>query len=87
MWAADFVPGALILTGGATARCVCERLGVAGVRLKGEFQPGVPHGVLHGGLWDGTRVVTKAGGFGTPETLLDVVRLLGVSSVAEPTYD
>ena len=43
--------------------------------------------MLHGGLWDGVRVVTKAGGFGTPETLLDVVRALGVSSVAEPNYD
>lgn len=91
-WATDdgtaaFTPGALVMTGGATARFVCERLGASGVRLQGEFQPGVPHGTLHGGVWHGVRIVTKAGGFGTPETLLDVVRALGVSSVAEPTHD
>ena len=85
--AAEFTPGALVLTGGATARFVCERLGAHGVRLEGELQPGVPFGTLHGGLWHGVQVVTKAGGFGTPDTLLDVVRALGVSSVAEPTHD
>jgi uncharacterized protein YgbK (DUF1537 family) len=77
----------LVLTGGATARFVCERLGAHGVRLEGELQPGVPYGTLHGGLWHGVQVVTKAGGFGTPDTLLDVVRALGVSSVAEHTHD
>jgi uncharacterized protein YgbK (DUF1537 family) len=84
---AEFTPGALVVTGGATARFVCERLGAYGVRLQGEVEPGVPQGILQGGLWHGLRVVTKAGGFGTPETLLDVVRALGVSSVAEPTHD
>jgi hypothetical protein len=38
---------------------------------------------LQGGKWHGIKVVTKAGGFGTPDTLLDVVHALGVSSVAE----
>jgi uncharacterized protein YgbK (DUF1537 family) len=86
-WAADFLPGALVLTGGATARAVCERLGAHGVRLEGELEPGIPYGQLQGGPWHGVQVVTKAGGFGTPETLLDVVRALGVSSVTEPTHD
>ena len=86
-WADAFQPGAVVLAGGATARLVCERLGALGVRLQGELQPGIAHGLLQGGLWDGVRVVTKAGGFGTPETLLDVVQALGVSSVAERTHD
>ncbi len=86
-WADAFQPGAVVLAGGATARLVCERLGAHGVRLQSELQPGIPHGLLRGGLWDGVRVVTKAGGFGTPETLLDVVQALGVSSVAERTHD
>jgi uncharacterized protein YgbK (DUF1537 family) len=84
-WAADHSPSAVVLTGGATARLVIERLGARGVRLRGELQPGIPYGFLHGGRWHGLPVVTKAGGFGTPETLLDVVRALGVSSVAERT--
>jgi uncharacterized protein YgbK (DUF1537 family) len=83
----EFRPGALVLAGGAVARLVCERLGAHSVRLNGELQPGIPFGQLQGGRWDGLRVVTKAGGFGTPQTLLDVVRALGVSSVAEPTHD
>ena len=82
-----FRPGAVVLAGGATARLVCERLGAHGVRLAGELQPGIPYGHLQGGLWDGVRVVTKAGGFGLPETLLDVVHALGVSSVAERTHE
>jgi len=76
-WSADLLPGAVVLAGGATARNVCERLGAVGVRLAGELSPGVPIGRLVGGAWNGVRVVTKAGGFGQPNTLLDVVRALG----------
>jgi D-threonate/D-erythronate kinase len=86
-WAAEFTPQAVVLAGGATARLVCERLGADGVRLSGELQPGIPFGSLQGGRWDGVLMVTKAGGFGSPETLLDVVHALGVSSVAERTHD
>ncbi len=86
-WAAKFTPSAVVLAGGATARLVCERLSAHGVRLAGEFLPGIPYGSLQGGVWDGVRVVTKAGGFGAPDTLLDVVHALGVSSVAERSHD
>jgi len=48
--------------------------------LRGEIEPGIPVGTLEDGVWHGVTVVTKAGGFGTPDTLLDVVRALGVSS-------
>jgi uncharacterized protein YgbK (DUF1537 family) len=74
-------PELLVLTGGETARRVCERLAVRGVRLLGEVQPGMPFGHLRGGVWDGVLVVTKAGGFGGPDALLDAVRLLGPSSL------
>jgi uncharacterized protein YgbK (DUF1537 family) len=86
-WAAEFTPTAIVLAGGATARLVCERVGAHGVRLHGELEPGIPFGYLVGGVWNGVRVVTKAGGFGSPTTLLDVVHALGVSSVAERTHD
>ena len=82
-WARDHTPRAVLLTGGATAREVSHRLGATSLRLLGELQPGVPVGTLEDGLWHGITVVTKAGGFGTPETLLDVVRGLGVSSPAD----
>jgi hypothetical protein len=40
-------------------------------------------GTLEGGPWDHVAVITKAGGFGAPSTLLDAVRALGVSSLPD----
>jgi D-threonate/D-erythronate kinase len=77
-------PGLVILTGGATARAVCTALGVDGIDLLSEVLPGIPIGRLRGGIWPGILVVTKAGGFGGPNTLLDVLRLVGPSSVDTP---
>jgi uncharacterized protein YgbK (DUF1537 family) len=67
---------ALVLTGGETAVGVARRLGAVGIRLEGEVEPGIPVGDLIGP--NPYRVVTKAGGFGEPDTLVKVVeRLLG----------
>ncbi|MBV9600396.1 MAG: hypothetical protein JOZ87_26600 [Chloroflexi bacterium] len=82
-WARRHTPRAVVLTGGATAREVSHRLGATSLRVLGELQPGIPAGTLEDGVWHGVKVVTKAGGFGTPDTLLDVVRALGVSSSAD----
>jgi uncharacterized protein YgbK (DUF1537 family) len=79
-WSQTHRPGAVVLVGGATARAVCERFNAHGVRLVGELSPGIPCGSLIGGFWDGMPVVTKAGGFGSPNTLLDVAYALGVRS-------
>jgi len=65
---------ALVLTGGDTAVGVARRLGAAGIRLEGELEPGVPLGILIGPR--PYRVVTKAGGFGEPDTLLRAVERL-----------
>lgn len=59
----------LIMTGGDTAALVCEALGVRGIRLIREALPGIPYGRLIGGRLNGTPVITKAGGFGTENTL------------------
>jgi uncharacterized protein YgbK (DUF1537 family) len=80
-WSNEFKPRAVILAGGATARLVCERIGAHGVHLNGELAPGIPFGRLIGGIWDQVPVVTKAGGFGVPSTLLDAVQALGVLSI------
>ena len=67
---------ALVLTGGETAVGVARRLGAVGVRLEGEVEQGIPTGTLIGP--SPYRVVTKAGGFGEPDTLVRVVKgLLG----------
>jgi D-threonate/D-erythronate kinase len=60
--------GGLILTGGDTARAVCRHLGATGVHVVAEIEPGVPAGRLLGGA--GLPAVTKAGAFGSDDTLV-----------------
>jgi uncharacterized protein YgbK (DUF1537 family) len=69
-------PAALVLTGGDTARAVCGALGIQALEILSEAAPGVPISRLQGGRWDGLPVVTKAGGFGQPETLARVTQVL-----------
>jgi 4-hydroxythreonine-4-phosphate dehydrogenase len=67
--------GGLIASGGETARTVLENWGVTELRLMGELEKGVPISVTEN--W--TRqlsVITKAGDFGEPETLLNCRRFL-----------
>jgi 4-hydroxythreonine-4-phosphate dehydrogenase len=62
----------LVLTGGETARAVCDRVGVTAIELIREIEPGVPLGRA-GDLG----IVTKAGAFGGPATLsraVDAIR-------------
>lgn len=65
---------ALVLTGGSTAVGVARRLGATGIRLEGEVEAGIPVGALISPR--PYRVVTKAGGFGGPDALVDAVRRL-----------
>lgn len=65
---------ALVLTGGSTAVRVARRLGASGIRLEGEVESGVPVGSLIGPYT--YTVVTKAGGFGGPDTLVGAVKML-----------
>jgi D-threonate/D-erythronate kinase len=66
--AADRVSG-LVATGGETARAVLDAWQVRGLRVLGEVDTGVPFSVAEGWVRR-LPVVTKAGGFGDPETLV-----------------
>lgn len=66
---------ALVMTGGETAYTVLEKLG-GGLALHAELSPGIALCTLTGGPWDGLRVVTKAGGFGMPGALVDILNML-----------
>ncbi len=59
---------ALIATGGETARAVLQASSVTGLRLIGELEAGVPVSITTDG--HGLPVITKAGAFGQPDTLL-----------------
>jgi uncharacterized protein YgbK (DUF1537 family) len=62
----------MVLTGGATALAVCRALGAESVEITGEVQPGVPVVALS----SGARAVTKAGGFGSGDALIEAVKYL-----------
>lgn len=60
--------GALFATGGETACALLSHLGVHGIRLLEEVEPGVPLGITQGAIE--VPVMTKAGAFGNEETIL-----------------
>ena len=68
--------GALVLCGGDIAVATCRALRADGIILGGEVQPGVPWGRLVGGELPNLPVVTKAGGFGTPDVFRAAIRFL-----------
>lgn len=68
--------GGLVVTGGATARVMLNGLRVAGIELKGELERGVPWGRVRGGAADGIPIITKSGGFGSPDCLWRALRAL-----------
>lgn len=66
--------GGLILTGGDTARAVCDRLGAEGILILREVEPGIPLARMVGA--HELPIVTKAGAFGTNDALVRAGRLL-----------
>ena len=69
-------PGGLLLCGGDIAISTCLALGADGIELQGEVESGVPWGRLVGGDFADLPIVTKAGGFGEPETFARAMRFL-----------
>jgi len=64
---------AAVLVGGEGARTVLEHLGADSLVVRYAIREGTPLGVIDGGRANGLTVVTKAGGFGEPSSLLDIV--------------
>jgi uncharacterized protein YgbK (DUF1537 family) len=58
----------LFCTGGETARALLNAAGAVGIRLAGEVEPGIPLGTVEG--WHNLPIITKAGAFGSPQTLV-----------------
>ena len=66
---------AIIATGGDTARAILAATGSAVLRVMGDLMPGIPYSQIasRGHPW---WLITKAGGFGTPNTLSEIVERL-----------
>jgi uncharacterized protein YgbK (DUF1537 family) len=66
----------MVVTGGETASHVFTALKVLEVQVEEEVVPGIPSVTLVGGPADGTRVVTKAGAFGSDDALVTAIKYL-----------
>ncbi len=66
----------LFLSGGDVARTVCGDDGIQGLRILGDLQPGVIVGEAVGSRYRDLRVVTKAGGFGNEEAMVQAIKHL-----------
>jgi uncharacterized protein YgbK (DUF1537 family) len=66
----------LVLVGGDGAAATLDRVGATAITVHAALAPGVPLGTIVGGAVEGVRVVTKSGGFGDADSLLDVVTRL-----------
>lgn len=69
-------PGGLYLSGGDIALAVARALGAKGFEIKGQIADCVPWGYLLNSPVYRLPVMTKAGGFGTENTLLEVLRFI-----------
>jgi D-threonate/D-erythronate kinase len=69
-------PRALIVTGGETALLAVHALEAHSFILQGEISPGIPWGLIQGGLAHGSVVVTKSGGFGSPGAFNEILTAL-----------
>ena len=67
----------LFLSGGDTAIHFIRQVGATGAEITFELTVGIPLMRLSGGRFDGLKVITKAGAFGTPQVLPMIMRKLG----------
>jgi uncharacterized protein YgbK (DUF1537 family) len=67
----DCTLSGIIITGGATALAITEKLGIENIQILDEVQPGVPVLKL-----DRLTAVTKAGGFGQADALIQATQYL-----------
>ena len=73
----------MFLTGGDTAYEVLKTIGFSEIEILGESEPGVVIAIARGKDLDDLCIVTKSGGFGSPEALIRVEKLLN-GSEGEP---
>lgn len=77
--------GALVATGGETARALLPAFGAHALQLLREIEPGVPLSLALGGR--PIPVITKAGAFGSPAALLNCYRTLAAMRGGAPASE
>ncbi|NLB89388.1 MAG: four-carbon acid sugar kinase family protein [Syntrophomonadaceae bacterium] len=67
---------AIISAGGDTSLQICKALESSYIKLLDEIKPGIPLGTMLGGKGDSLLMVTKSGGFGDDDVLIQVIQYL-----------
>ena len=67
---------AIVSTGGDTSLQICHAFRSIGIELCDEIAPGIPAGRLVGGDEEGMMIVTKSGGFGGSDALIQIIEYL-----------
>ena len=63
----------VVMVGGETVTHLSQIVQMTGIHILGEAAPGVPFGRIEGGRCAGLQLLTKAGGFGQPDTLVKML--------------
>ncbi len=71
------VVAGVFATGGETAARFLRASEARGITALRELLPGIPAGLIAGGRYNGTVMITKAGGFGAPDAIYQAIRLAG----------
>jgi D-threonate/D-erythronate kinase len=71
---------ALVLVGGDGAASALDRISATAITVHAALAPGVPVGTILGGAAHGVRVVTKSGGFGDSDSLVQIIDRLQSSA-------
>ncbi len=66
----------ILLTGGDTAIKAAQGLNISGTIIQDEIIPGVPYGYFAGEEFKDIKIVTKAGGFGNEDAILQVLNFM-----------
>ncbi len=74
-------PGGLLIVGGNTASAVLRRIGAEGLRILDRLSPVVPVLEIVGGPFGGLPIITKGGGVGAEDILVDAVVALRKISI------
>jgi uncharacterized protein YgbK (DUF1537 family) len=69
----DVTLGGVFVSGGRTAEAVCDSLRVNALRVIGEVSAGIPTSRALDGRYPGLQLITKAGGFGGPGTIREIL--------------
>ncbi|MGV2068416.1 four-carbon acid sugar kinase family protein [Agrobacterium sp. 22-226-1] len=76
----------VIATGGETMAAILDRLGITGFTLVGEMEPGFPVGRTTRAHGSPLVIAMKAGGFGSPDTLLRAAQALSGERISGKVY-